>query len=154
MRALAASPHLASLEALELFSNEGLLPDRHLSPFSAAFPGLFAINDSPWFVHATLSVAAAAALAFSIGLSDRVAAFFMWLVVASLYVRNPLIANPSMPYVGFMLLAHLFVPGAPYGSVAARSRADPDGGWLLPRSVFLAAWVILAGASNNIDRFQ
>jgi predicted DCC family thiol-disulfide oxidoreductase YuxK len=43
-----------------------------------------------------------------------------------------------------MLIAHLFVPTAPYGSAAARERTDPDGGWLLPRPVFLAAWVILA----------
>jgi predicted DCC family thiol-disulfide oxidoreductase YuxK len=68
----------------------------------------------------------------------------MWLVLASLFGRNPLISNPSMPYVGFMLLAHLFVPAAPYGSVLARGRLDPDGRWLFPRGVFLAAWVVLA----------
>jgi predicted DCC family thiol-disulfide oxidoreductase YuxK len=130
--------------AAEIFSNEGLLPDRKLSPLAAIFPGIFALNDSPWFIHAALSVAAAAALAFAAGWFDRVAAFFMWLVLASLFVRNPLIANPSMPYVGFMLLAHLFVTAAPYGSAAARDRVDPDGGWSLPRSVFLSAWVVLA----------
>lgn len=128
----------------ELFSSEGLLPEARLSPLIRIFPGLYAIGDAPWFVHATLSVAAAAALAFAAGWRGRVAAFWMWLVLASLFVRNPLIANPSMPYVGFMLLAHLFVPAAPYGSAAARDRTDPDGGWALPRSVFLAGWVVLA----------
>jgi len=123
----------------ELFSSRGLLHDARLSPLAAVFPGLFAISDAPWFIHAALSTAAAAALAFAAGWRDRVAAFWMWLVLASLFVRNPLIANPSMPYVGFMLLAHLFVPAAPYGSAAARGRTDPDGGWALPPPVFLAA---------------
>src|SRR5687768_3779180 len=128
----------------EVFSNEGLLSDKRLSPLVAVFPGLYGISDAPWFIYATLSVAAAAALAFAAGWRDRLMAFWMWLVLASLFVRNPLIANPSLPYVGFMLLAHLFVPAAPYGSVKARGRTDPDAGWALPRSVFLAAWVVLA----------
>jgi predicted DCC family thiol-disulfide oxidoreductase YuxK len=128
----------------ELFSSEGLLPQARLSPLHPVFPGLYSLSDAPWFVYATISVAAAAAFAFAAGWRDRPAAFFMWFVLASLFVRNPLIANPSMPYVGFMLLAHLFVPTAPYGSAAARDRTDPDGGWSLPRSVFLAGWVVLA----------
>jgi len=128
----------------ELFSSAGVLPDGRLSPLFARFPNLYWISDAPWFVYATLSVAAAAALAFAVGWKDRVAALWMLIVLASLFGRNPLIANPSMPYVGFMLLAHLFVPAAPYGSVRAHGRSDPDGGWLLPRPVFLAAWVVLA----------
>jgi predicted DCC family thiol-disulfide oxidoreductase YuxK len=128
----------------ELFSNEGVLPNGRLSPIFAAFPNLYAISDAPWFLHATLILAAIAALAFAIGWHDRLAALWMWIVLASLFGRNPLIANPSLPYVGFMLLAHLFVPSAPYGSVAARGRSDPDGGWVLPSAVFLASWVVLA----------
>ena len=55
----------------ELFSNEGLLPQARLSPLAAVFPGIFAINDSPWFIHATLSLAAAAAIAFAAGWRDN-----------------------------------------------------------------------------------
>jgi predicted DCC family thiol-disulfide oxidoreductase YuxK len=128
----------------ELFSREGVLPDARLSPIFALFPNLFTISDAPWFVYAVLGVSAAAALALVAGWHDRIAALWMLVVLASLFGRNPLIANPSLPYVGFMLLAHLFVPAAPYGSAAARGRVDPDGGWLLPRPVFLAAWVVLA----------
>lgn len=128
----------------ELFSNAGVLPDARLSPLFALFPNLFAISDTPWFVYATLSVSAAAALAFAAGWHDRLMALWIWLVLASLFGRNPLIANPSLPYVGFMLVAHLFVPRAPYGALSARGRIDPDAGWLLPRPVFLAAWLVLA----------
>lgn len=130
--------------SVELFSSAGVLPDGHLSPIFTLFPNLFAISDAPWFVYATLSLSAAAALAFAVGWHDRLAALWMWVVLASLFGRNPLIANPSLPYVGFMLLAHLFVASAPYGAVSARGRADPDAGWSLARPVFLAAWVVLA----------
>jgi len=128
----------------ELFSNVGVLPDGRLSPIFALFPNLFAISDAPWFVYTTLGVSAAAALAFAVGWCDRLAALWMWFMLASLFGRNPLIANPSLPYVGFMLLAHLFVQSAPYGAMSARGRADPDAGWSLSRPVFLAAWVVLA----------
>lgn len=128
----------------ELFSNEGVLPDGRLSPIFARFPNLFAITDAPWFVYTSLGVSAAAAIAFVVGWQDRIAALWMWLVLASLFGRNPLILNPSMPYVGFLLLAHVFVPAAPLGSLAARDRPDPDGQWLLPRAVFLSAWVVFA----------
>ncbi len=130
--------------AAELFSSAGVLPDGRLSPLFSLFPNLFAINDAPWFVYATVAASAAAALAFAVGWYDRIAAFWVFLVLASLFGRNPLIANPSLPYVGFMLLAHLFVPSAPYGAAAALGRTDPDAGWSLPRPVFLAAWVVLA----------
>jgi len=128
----------------ELFSSEGVLPDGRLSPVFAFFPNVYAIDDGPWFVCATIAVSAVAAIAFAVGRFDRLAALWMWLVLASLFGRNPLILNPSMPYVGFMLLAHLFVPAGPYGSLSARGRPDPDGQWTLPGSVFLAAWVVLA----------
>jgi predicted DCC family thiol-disulfide oxidoreductase YuxK len=128
----------------ELFSNEGVLPDGRLSPIFDRFPNLFAISDAPWFVYASLGVSAVAALAFALGWQDRVAALWMWLVLASLFGRNPLILNPSMPYVGFMLLAHIFVPTAPFGSMAARGRPDLGETWRLPGAIFLSAWVVLA----------
>jgi predicted DCC family thiol-disulfide oxidoreductase YuxK len=45
-----------------------------------------------------------------------------------------------------MLLVHLCVQSAPYGSAASRHREDPDGGWILSPAVFLAGWVVLAAA--------
>jgi predicted DCC family thiol-disulfide oxidoreductase YuxK len=127
----------------ELFSSVGLLPDSSLSPLFA-FPNLYWISDAPAFVLATLCLAAVAAIAFGVGYFDRLAALWMLVVLAGLFGRNPLIANPSLPYVGFMLLVHLFVPPAPFGSLAARGREDPDGAWSMPRAVFLAGWVVLA----------
>ena len=135
--------HLAPW-AWELFSSEGMLPDSRQSPLFGVFANVFRLADTPGFVVAVVIAAAAASLLFLAGVADKWAAFFLWLVLASLFGRNPLIANPSLPYVGWMLLAHLFIPSAPYGSWAARGRPDPGGGWRFPAAVFLAGWIVLA----------
>lgn len=128
----------------EVFSSAGMLPEAALSPLASIFPNVLAWLDAPWFVAVLLASAAGAAIAFTAGWRDKWAALWMWYVLACLFGRNPLIANPALPYVGWMLLAHLFVPSAPYGSLAARGRADPAGQWRFPREVFLAGWIVLA----------
>src|SRR5262249_53951403 len=82
------------------------------------------------------------ALAF--GYHDKIAAFFTWYVLASLFARNPLIANPALPYVGWMLLFHLFVPRLPRGEVADQRIAEVSARWTMPTPLFAAAWIVLA----------
>ena len=130
--------------AVELFSSEGMLPEAEQSPLLWLFPNIFILDDAPILVLGVIIGAAAASVYFVVGIADRFAALFMWFALACLYGRNPLIANPSLPYVGWMLLAHLFIPKAPYGSVPARGRPDPGGGWRFPPLIFLAAWIVLA----------
>ena len=93
---------------------------------------------------ALLLFAVAASLLLAVGLHDRVAAVFLWYVWACLVGRNPLIANPGLPYLGFLLLAHACLPKAPYGSLAARGRNDPGGGWRFPPDLFAVAWILMA----------
>src|SRR5438067_1150934 len=56
----------------------------------------------------------------------------------------PFISSPGLPYAGWLLLAHAFLPPAPYGSWAARGRADPGNGWRMPEGIFLVAWILMA----------
>ncbi len=128
----------------EVFSNQGMLPDGSASPLLHAFPNLFLLSDGAGFVTAVLVAAAALSILLAMGWWDRTAAVLLWLVWASLLGRNPLIANPGLPYVGWLLLAHAFLPPAPYGSWAARKRTDPDGGWRMTPSIYLVAWILLA----------
>jgi predicted DCC family thiol-disulfide oxidoreductase YuxK len=128
----------------ELFSNRGVLPDAGASPLIGLFPNVLAAFDSPYAVTALLVVAITAAASFAIGLRDRIAAVGLWYVLACLFGRNPLIANPSLPMVGWMLLAHAFLPSAPFGSFDARGRVDPRGGWRFTPAVFAATWIVMS----------
>ncbi|HKQ64911.1 MAG TPA: DCC1-like thiol-disulfide oxidoreductase family protein [Methylomirabilota bacterium] len=128
----------------EIFSREGLLPDSSLSPLTRLFPNVLALWDTPVGVTALLLAGAALSVLFAIGWWDRAAAFGLWYIWACLFGRNPLISNPGLPFVGWLLLAHACVPSAPYGSVAAAGRVDPGGGWRMPPAIFGAAWIVMA----------
>jgi predicted DCC family thiol-disulfide oxidoreductase YuxK len=128
----------------ELFSNQGVLPEASASPIVYLFPNVLAICDSPAMVTGLLAAGVALSVLFAIGFHDRIAALLLWYVWACLFGRNPLISNPSLPFVGWLLLAHIFLPSAPYGSWAARGRSDAGGGWKMPQPIFVVAWIVLA----------
>ncbi len=128
----------------EIFSNQGVLPAASASPIIFLFPNVLAMWDSPEIVTGLIVAAAALSVLFAIGLGDRFAAVAIWYIWACLFGRNPLIANPSLPFVGWMLLAHAFLPRSPYGSWSARGRADPGNGWSMPPMIFAAAWIVMA----------
>jgi predicted DCC family thiol-disulfide oxidoreductase YuxK len=128
----------------EVFSNQGMLPNAGLSPLFLLFPSVFHLSDAPWVVSMVLASGAVAAVFLAVGKHDKAAAAFIWYVLACLFTRNPLIQNPALPYLGWMLLAHLFVPSSPYGSWDARGRTDPAGAWRMPNAILVAAWIVLA----------
>lgn len=130
--------------APEVFSSAGMLSDGGLSPLIGLFPNIFLLNDSPQFVQGVVISGVAASLLFTAGYRQKMAAVWCLFVLASLFGRNPLIANPALPYVGFMLLASLFVPSGAYGSHAAKGRDDLGRGWVMPQDVILGAWIVLA----------
>jgi predicted DCC family thiol-disulfide oxidoreductase YuxK len=80
------------------------------------------------------AVPAIAALFFALGWLDRVAA----LVMLGFFV----LSDPGN-FVAWMLLWHVFLPPAPFLSIAARGRIDPRGGWSISPAMFVAACVVL-----------
>jgi len=129
--------------APELFSYEGVLADARASPLIHDF-NVLAHLDSPLNVEVMVGVALVAAVLFTLGWQDRLAAVVLWYILACFFGRNPLIGNPSLPFVGWILLAHVFIPPAPYGSLSARGRPSPDGGWRMPWPIWAAAWVVMS----------
>jgi len=131
----------------EIFSSEGVLPDAGVSPFFGIFPNLFLLADGPLFVECVLVLGAALSLALAAGWQDRVAAVLLWLIWASLFGRNPLISNPSLPYIGLLLLVHAGLPtgrSAPYGSLTMRGRLDPAGDWAMSRELHRVVWILMS----------
>jgi predicted DCC family thiol-disulfide oxidoreductase YuxK len=138
--------HFAQLVpyGVEMFSNRGVLPDGTASPLLRLFPNVLALYDAPAFVTALLVFAMAASLLFAAGFYDRVAAIALWYLLACLFGRNPLIANPGLPYIGVLLLAHASLPRAPYGSLERRGQIDPGCEWRMPQDIYLVVWVLMA----------
>lgn len=127
-----------------MFSAEGVLADRTASPLIHLFPNLLARWDSPFVISTMLVLGTALSVLLAAGVRDRWAAVGVWYALACLFGRNPLIANPSLPFIGWLLLAHAVLPRAPYGSWEARGRPDPGGGWRMAEHIFLLAWVLMA----------
>jgi hypothetical protein len=88
----------------EVFSSQGVFPAA-ASPLLQLFPNVLGLVDAPWAVSAVLVVGALAAVALLLGVRQRVAALVCWYVWACLFGRTPLISNPSIPYVGLLLMA-------------------------------------------------
>ncbi len=128
----------------EVFSNAGMLADASASPLYPIFPDVLFVWDSPAVVSVVLLAGAGFAAAFALGVRDRIAALALWYLWACLFNRNPLISNPGLPFVGWILIAHAFVPARPYGSWGARGRVDPAGDWRFPDSIHRAAWIVMA----------
>ncbi len=128
----------------EVFSSRGMLPEASASPLYPLFPNLLFVLDAPAAVVMLLVAGLVLSALFALGMRDRLAALGLWYVWACLFTRNPLIQNPGLPYIGWLLLAHACLPSAPFGSYAARGRPDPRGGWQLPAPIFAAAWIVMA----------
>jgi hypothetical protein len=133
--------HLAPWAA-ELFSSRGVLPDARTSPFIHLYPNVLALADGPAFVTAFVAAAAVIAVLLALGVADRVGAVALAYVLACLYGRNPLIANPSLPYVDGLLLAHATLRPLPAG--VGLWRGEPAGGFHVSRPMQTAAWIVLA----------
>lgn len=128
----------------EMFSNIGVIPEASASPLLHLFPNILAVWDSPFFVTVFLLSGTLLSALFAVGYFDRAAALGLWYIWACLLGRNPLISNPSLPYMGLLLLAHSCLPRAPYGSPARHGRPDPGTEWRMPQSIFLVVWILMA----------
>jgi uncharacterized protein YjbJ (UPF0337 family) len=133
----------------EVFAAGGVLSSASLSPYIGALPNPLAWFDSPAQVTALLVAGVLAGIAVAIGWFDRVAAIAAALILGWLFQRNPLIANPSLPLLGWLLVMHAFVPPRPPGSVAAMRAGGADPAWRLPQHLYVAAWVVLAVAYSH-----
>ncbi len=125
--------HFAALLpwSAEVFSNRGMLPEGAASPLLHAFPNVLALCDAPSVVVALVLVAAMAGVAIVAGTRDRFAAGIALFISACLFGRNPLIANPAMPYIGLLLFAWAASPQRVHAKA-----------W--PPAVLRALWISMA----------
>lgn len=122
----------------ELFSSEGMLGRADHSPLARVLPNVLTHFDTPGAVAGLLVVGTVLSILFAIGswrgevLAGRWLPLVLWYLWACLQARNPLIGNPGLPYVGWMLLGHALVLARPRGEA-----------WRFPPDVFAAAWILM-----------
>ncbi len=92
----------------------------------------------------------ALALLLATGRLDRIAAVATLALGAYLFARHPAAWPGGSAVLAWLLAAHALAPPAPYGSWAAAGRADPGGGWSLPRWLYAAHWTVLAFAGGSV----
>ncbi|MEM6820471.1 MAG: HTTM domain-containing protein [Verrucomicrobiota bacterium] len=131
---------------VELFSDSGLLGDEQINPFRNVWPNPLFMEGSSRLVTLWLGAAVVAAVLFTIGRRRRSSALFMWFTLSCLFTANPLIANPSLAYVGLLLLLCILVPlGDAYvlrghHSLSGSNQKE----WQMPGMVCITAWALMA----------
>ena len=111
--------------AAELFGSAGMLPDPALNPLKCLFLSPLTVWDiAPEFC----ALLTAVSVSFMCGWWPRAAAVLLWFGSTALFHRNNLTANPSLAYIGLLLL------------LSALVRRDGT----VPRMAVICAWVLLA----------
>jgi hypothetical protein len=126
----------------ELFSREGVLADPALNPTHGILPNVLAWWDSPAVVTAFLAAMVGLAMLLTLGVARRTAAVMLWYGWACLFNRNVLISNPSIAYVGLLLLLTSLVPPTEPRRLLGRKADESE--FYFPAGVFHAAWILMA----------
>lgn len=123
--------------AEELWGPRGMIPEPALNLTGGMLP-LAWVNIEGAATGLVITMAVLG-LALAIGWQRPTVSVLLWLGWASLFDRNNLIANPGIPYVGWLLLVCAVVPrGEPLSFGGTRE------GWHLPRVLYIGAWLLMA----------
>lgn len=125
----------------EIFSNQGVMAQGDFSPLLKWSLSVLKFNDSPMMVHILISLGILASTALIFGVKDKWASGGILYLLSCLLARNPLILNPSLPYVGWLLLLHMCMPNPTPGHL-----------WVFPKPLKMAACVVL-GISYSYSGF-
>lgn len=130
--------HLAAY-APELFGSTGMLPDATLNFTHGILPNPLEHWGSASFVTGFLLALAVLSVAYTLGFWRQLCALLLWYGWACLFNRNNLISNPSIPYVGVLLLLTAIIPAGEPWSMDRRNRT-----WEFPASAYGVAWILMA----------
>ena len=116
--------------ANELFGATGILSDPSLNPAHGLFPNLLDFALPPVWVTGVVVVMTLLSVLFVVDVARPAVALLLWFGWTALFHRNNLIANPSIPYVGLLLVLSALVP--------------PGRSWTMPKWIPRCAWILLA----------
>lgn len=97
--------------------------------------------------NGAVGVALVASLGLALGAQTRLMAALLIVAGSWLLTRGPFAPRPEASAFLLPLVALLLAPPAPFGSIAARRRVDPDGGWRLSPKLFASLWLAVTALS-------
>jgi predicted DCC family thiol-disulfide oxidoreductase YuxK len=89
-----------------------------------------------------LGLAALASVALAVGFHDRWAAVLLTVMLVAARISGAFGDSTTPMHVATLLILHALTPRAPYGSVDARGRPDPAGGWTFRPVIAWTAWIV------------
>lgn len=127
--------------APDLLSDAGMLPDPALNWTHGIFPNVILLLRTPGLVTLFVLLLLLLSLFLTFGISRRLVSVLLWYGWACILNRNNLLDNPSLPYIGWLLLACGLIPS---GEPLRLRRKRTDVQWVMPDIIFQGAWIILA----------
>ncbi len=134
---------------VEVYSSAGSLVNPTYNQTWGLFPSFLYLCDSPTVVTGSIGVMIILSLMYLFGIERRVAALLLWYGWASLICRNNFSSNPSVPYIGWILLASALIPE---GEPLTLSRKTIKKEWEFPPILYWGFWLVL-GVSYSISGF-
>jgi hypothetical protein len=127
----------------ELFTTNGMIPDAAMNPTWNFFPALPYLDQTETTMSVFITILMCISLLFAGGFHRKWCALFLWYGWAYLLNRNVLISNPGIPYVGWLLLVCVVIPGREGFELSNWNRTS-DSTWYMPEVIYWGAWFIMA----------
>ncbi len=148
--------------ASELFSNEGVIKDVTILPAYKKLPLFTFLFDDVISINIFMTFLILASIVFTMGYCRRRISIFLFYGWISLFNRNPLISNPSIGYIGWLLLACALIPaGERLGfMLTAKQRTDEftknKYRWEVPDVLFYGSWIVvgISYTASGIHKLQ
>lgn len=155
--------HFAQLipVSTEIFSNEGVIKNASSLPSYGKIPNILFGYDDPYTVTLFLSLLVLGSMMFTFGIYRRMCSVWLYYGWMCLLNRNPLITNPSVGYIGWILLACSTIPpGERMGFLLSKEEREKEakdesnvrrnatfsGIWEMPDIIYYGS-IIIVGVS-------
>lgn len=137
--------------AAELYSSEGIFSNSTLNWTYGYFPNILDHFDSSFFVEGMIAILAALSLFLTVGWGRQASALLLWYGMACLMNRNILTVDPSLAFIGWLLIALVLIPAGEPLSLSRKGRK-----WYMPAYIYWGAWLTLglAYTASGVDKFM
>jgi predicted DCC family thiol-disulfide oxidoreductase YuxK len=138
--------------AEELWSKDGILPDKSYNFTNGIFPNILSLSDSSVAVTIFICLLSFLSILLILGFQRQIVSVLLWYGWVCLFDRNNLISNPGIPFVGWILLCLSIIPKGEALCVFSEKKEY----WEFPKIIFYGAWIImsLSYSISGIDKLN